>query len=385
MKINKWYSGLSGKQKLWLFGSILVMLAISGIGLYLNPDGKKQINEAFTTDMTIKQIAPKLGVTDKSLAKELKLNIDAPKRKSLSTLNVSDHTLQHAVEHLLSHRDSNLKYFIYFALVFGAIIFLLKLGRPDRIEIKQKKFYYPRSPYILFLLISVIFCGFVLGKSPNPMEGAVKVFKSVVGLYPDPLIKIAAFIFFIALAVVANKVICGWACPFGALQELIYSIPIFRKIKKIKIPFWITNSIRAVLFFAVLVILFGIVGGKKGLVLYHYINPFNLFNIDFDSVSIPITIISVLVIAFIFYRPFCQLICPFGFLSWISEKFSIFRIRIDHEKCTNCNACIEACPLNAANAYVENKKLGSDCFSCGRCLNTCSFDAIKYDKADKHK
>ena len=33
---------------------------------------------------------------------------------------------------------------------------------------------------LLTLLLAVVICGFVLGKSPNPMEGAVKVFKSLV-------------------------------------------------------------------------------------------------------------------------------------------------------------------------------------------------------------
>ncbi len=44
--------------------------------------------------------------------------------------------------------------------------------------------WYPRWPYIGALIVAVAVCGFALGKSPNPMEGAVKVFKSFVGLYP---------------------------------------------------------------------------------------------------------------------------------------------------------------------------------------------------------
>ena len=54
------------------------------------------------------------------------------------------------------------------------------------------------------------------------MEGAVKFFKGMVGLQPSMVAVVLGFIFFIWLAIVGNKLVCGWACPFGALQELCY-------------------------------------------------------------------------------------------------------------------------------------------------------------------
>lgn len=210
------------------------------------------------------------------------------------------------------------------------------------------------------------------------MESAVKLFKSMVGLYPDPISKVIAFLFFVFLAVIGNKIICGWACPFRALQELIYSIPILLKLKQRKLPFVLTNTIRAGLFTAMLLFLFGIIGGRKGLVIYHYINPFNLFNLDFENLSILITVIIALGGAFLVYRPFCQIMCPFGFISWITECLSIFRVRIDNSKCTQCGVCLKEYPLEAAKGIVEGKQMPADCFSCARCLNVCPVDAIKY-------
>ena len=215
------------------------------------------------------------------------------------------------------------------------------------------------------------------------MEGIVKVFKSMVGLYPDPKAKVIAFGFFIILAVVGNKMICGWACPFGALQELIYSLPILRKTKQKKIPFISTNTIRSGLFIAMLLFLFGVIGGRKGTVIYHYVNPFNLFNLDFEIFSILLTVIITLLGSLIIYRPFCQFICPFGFVSWIAERFSIFRVRINQDECTQCNACIKVCPLDASKGRVAGKKMPADCFSCGRCLNVCPVDAIQYTSVFK--
>jgi len=380
MNNSFWFSQISFKQRIWLFTTLAGMLAITVLGILLSSSSKPKESIDFSINMSIRDIAPKLGVTGKGLARELELPIDISKKKPLNLLKVTEEELHHAAEHILSHRDSMLKYYIYAALVFFGLVFLTKLGRPDGSDVKHRHNWYPRAPYIISLLLSVIVAGFLLGKSPNPMEGAVKVFKSMVGLYPDPVIKVIAFSFFIILAVIGNKIICGWACPFGALQELIYSIPILQKIKKKKLPFIFTNTIRVCLFIAMLLFLFGIIGGRRGFVIYHYVNPFNLFNFDFEAFSILLTVIITLLVSFNIYRPFCQFICPFGLVSWIAERVSIFRVRIDKEKCIQCGACIKACPLEAAKGRVEGKRLPADCFSCARCLNVCPTDAIKYGR-----
>jgi NAD-dependent dihydropyrimidine dehydrogenase PreA subunit len=359
------------------------MVVTVALGLRATASIEEPATDTFTTDMPIQHIAREIGVTGRGLAKELKLDLDVPKKKPLKALGVSEEQLQHAVEHLVSHQDSILKYFVYIALSLFAVVFLTELGRPDGIDVKERKSWYPRAPYLVILLISVVVCGFLLGKSPNPMEGFVKVLKSAVGLYPDPVIKMLAFLFFMSLVVVGNKVICGWACPFGALQELIFSLPLLRHVKRAKLRFGITNAVRAALFLVMLLFLFGIVGGRKGFVVYHYVNPFNLFNLDFDPISIPITIAVVLIVALAIYRPFCHFICPFGLVSWVFEKLSVARVKVDHEKCTRCGACVKACPSEAAKGRVERKRLPADCFSCARCLNVCPVDAICYSVRKK--
>jgi len=92
-----------------------------------------------------------------------------------------------------------------------------------------------------------------------------------------------------------------------------------------------------------------------------------------------LTVILALLGSLFVYRPFCQFVCPFGFVSWIAERFSIIRVRIDMDKCTQCGACIRACPLEAAKGRVERRRFKADCFSCARCLNVCPTDAIRYE------
>ncbi len=363
---------------MWFIVSVVAVLSISVLGILCEPDRPNQAENQFTISMSIKEIAPKLDVTGKGLARELALPLDTPKKKPLSELGISQEQLDHATTHILSHRSTGLKYYLFAAIVLFGLLYLTRFGRPDNADISERKLWYPPIPYITCLLAVVLVCGFLLGKSPNPMEGTVKVFKSMVGLYPSMLSKLLALIFFVVLAIIGNKLICGWACPFGALQELAYSLPILRKTKRWKAPFWLTNTIRGGLFCVVLLFLFGIVGGRKGFVIYHYLNPFNLFNLDFDHWLILVTVVVSLALAFFTYRPFCHLICPFGLVSWIAEQGSLTREKVDHEKCTDCGACIQACPTEAAKGRVSDKLFAADCFSCARCLNVCPQDAIRY-------
>ena len=377
------FSNLSRRQWTWLVLALLAAVVILAVGgLRQKAAAPVQVAD-FTVEMGVKQIAPRLDVTGKNLARELGLQLDVPKTEPVKALGVTQEELDHAVEHLLGHRETAFKYYIFVALVLLGLVYLVRLGRPDGSPAAERKTWYPRWPYVASLVVAVAMGGFALGKSPNPMESAVKVFKSLVGLYPSVAAKVVAFAFFAALAVVGNKVICGWACPFGALQELIYQLPVLRNLKKRKLPFAASNTVRGTLFAVMLLLLFGILGGRKGFVIYHFINPFNLFNLDIETVTVGATIVVALVVSFGFYRPFCQFICPFGFLSWLLEQLSIFRVKVDHDRCTNCGACVAACPLDAAKDRVAGRMLPADCFSCARCLNVCPVDAISYGLVGK--
>jgi ferredoxin len=368
---------LSKVQWVWLVGSLAIGAALVTVGWVLEPRGDQTL-PSFTTAMSIRDIAPKLDVTGKALARDLGLPLDAPKGKPLDRLGIAQGDLDRVAAHLLAHQSGPLKYYVFAALVLWGLVFLIRLGRPDGSPNAERKTWYPREPYVAALLVAVAVCGFALGKSPNPMEGALKVFKSMVGLYPSVWEKVAALAFFLALAVVGNKLVCGWACPFGALQELLYSLPFFKQIKRRKVPFLVSNAIRGTLFAAMLLLLFGVVSRRKGFVLYHSMNPFNLFSFDFDELTVVITIVVALGLALLIYRPFCQFICPFGFISWLAERVSLARVWVDAGRCNQCGACVQACPLEAAKHKVAVRLFAADCYSCARCLNVCPQEAISY-------
>ncbi|MBU1221169.1 4Fe-4S binding protein [Myxococcota bacterium] len=374
MKI--WFKYLSKTQKIILFiaGGLFLSIILSTV---LIPSQKKSSNIKFTVENSIREIAPLLGVTGKALARELGLDIRIKKGRPLKQYGIKQEKLDHAVEHLKSHRPADRKYIVFAALVLFSGIFLLRLGKPDNLPPKLRQSSFPRTPLILTALFSIIFAGFIFGKSPNPMESSVKIFKALAGLYSDLNAKLLAFLFFFALGIIFNKIVCGWACPFGALQEIIYSVTNSQKFK-FRPPFRLSNSIRVILFAAMIILISGIILNKPGFVIFHYINVFNIFNFDFDLFSVIVTLTIILLLSFFTYRPFCTFICPFGLLSWISEKLSIVKIKVNQSKCVECGLCSRYCPTDAIGAKVKDKSVVPDCYSCGRCLNICPKDAITY-------
>ncbi len=365
------------QRKLYAVG-IAVAVGVIALGYALTRNIRTPMESKYTIEQSIGQIASGLEVTGQSLAKELNLPMDAPRKEPLQSLGITQDKLDVAAGHLKSHEPSNLTYFVYIAIVAFGLLYLVRLGRPDGSPVVERNHWYNRTPYIVALTVAVVLSGFVLGKSPNPMESFVKVFKAMVGLYPSVWVQLLWFAFFIVLVIVGNKLVCGWGCPFGAIQELIYSVPVLRKLKKKKLPFLFTNTVRVLLFLVSLGLLFGIIDKQRGFVAYHLVNPFNMFDLKFETTSIALVVIITLLISVVSYRPFCHIICPFGLVSWIAEKFSMAKVRINRAKCTSCGSCARACPSEAALGILQQKKLPSDCFSCGRCLNVCPEDAIKY-------
>jgi ferredoxin len=267
-------------------------------------------------------------------------------------------------------------YLLWPVLLAGALWWLLRGGRmEDGSLLPVNKRYRPVGFHAALVLV-VLFFGFASGKSPNPMEGLVKFVKALAGFYDDPWIKLGFLLFFTVLAVLGTKLVCGWGCPFGALQEIVYDLPLLPRGKKLRLPFLFTMSVRTLLFGLFLFFISGLAGPKW--VLYHGINPFNLFGFEFSQASIGVTIGICLLLSVVIYRPFCQMVCPFGWYAWFLEKIALTGIRIDHKACTACGACDRACPVEAAHDRLAGKALPAECFSCARCLRVCPVDAIDY-------
>lgn len=221
-------------------------------------------------------------------------------------------------------------------------------------------------------LAAVLVFGVALGADPSPM-GTVK---DAIVLYGESgvvfLPRLKALGIFLLLVVLANKFICSWGCQLGVLQDLLFRLGQAGDLKRRKLPFAFTNTVR-VLFFTALVL-----GALLGSDIIAPIDPFKIYS--------PLAIgawgaafITLLLAASLFvYRPWCHLFCPFGLVGWIAEKISVYKIKVDYAKCVACGACESACPSTVMGAILRRERAIPDCFACGDCLAACPAGAVSF-------
>ncbi len=52
---------------------------------------------------------------------------------------------------------------------------------------------------------------------------------------------------------------------------------------------------------------------------------------------------------------------------------------VDMEKCTGCEACVDACPVEAIAMDDGKAKISDECVDCGQCVDECPVEAIEME------
>lgn len=194
--------------------------------------------------------------------------------------------------------------------------------------------------------------------------------------------------------ILLGRVVCGFLCPFGLVQELLYKIP-SRKLKK---SVWTRRlSYLKYVILVVFVILIPLVFLTPGFC--KYICPAGTLE---GGIPLLLTneslrqlagrlfqwkalLLAILLVSAVFiFRVFCRFLCPLGALYGLFHKMSLFGMRIDPEKCNDCGLCVRHCKMDV-------KKVGdAECIQCGECIESCPQYALcfglKHDSSQtKHR
>ena len=81
-------------------------------------------------------------------------------------------------------------------------------------------------------------------------------------------------------------------------------------------------------------------------------------------------------------RTYCNTICPVGTILGYLSKYSIFKIRIDKEKCNNCGLCEKNCKASCIDSKTETIDY-TRCVTCFDCIDKCNKGAISYVRRHK--
>ena len=196
----------------------------------------------------------------------------------------------------------------------------------------------------------------------------------VVGEVPYLLIGVLLLV-----GAVGGSLVCGWACPFGFLQDALGKITRH----KLSLP-PLAGHLRYV-------VLVGLVLALPLLLGWHGV-PFEKQAVSICRVcpagalesGVPHSLQSVLAggpwlmswqkvvllavflgAALVIHRPWCRLLCPLGGALGLFNRFSLFHLQFNARECTECNLCRSRCSMGVK---LDRQLNAPNCVRCLECL-----------------
>ena len=185
------------------------------------------------------------------------------------------------------------------------------------------------------------------------------------------------------LGVLFGRLLCGWVCPFGFLQDLLFKIPS----PKFALPQW-TSFLKYVVLL-LFVLLIPALWGLDTPYSFCRVCPASAIQVTIPNLitgqynPIPLIIfiklgilLFVMALAVFSSRSFCKAFCPIGALMGPLNYISFWAIRHPAKFwCTSCKKCNSICPADGqplarySNDIAPNRD--ANCIVCHDCQLAC--------------
>ena len=189
-------------------------------------------------------------------------------------------------------------------------------------------------------------------------------------------------ILFLPASLLFGNFFCGWACPYGTVQELMGSIGRKFLKKRYKMPRSIQKYLQYLRYLLFVILIIGI--------LNFVLTPMNGYGTFMRVISegttnvvsyVALGIMIVYLLASVFFeRAFCNYLCTEAARYGVLSMVRIFSIKRNEETCINCKRCDKACPMNiqvSANNHVRN----GQCINCMKCIHVCPVEGtLRYSR-----
>ena len=187
------------------------------------------------------------------------------------------------------------------------------------------------------------------------------------------------------LGLLLARTICGFLCPFGFFQDMLYKVktPKVKKSAYTRLLSYLKYVFLIALVIAVPLIYHNVPGFCK------YICPAGTFEGGVGLLSNAVNankypmlgylfswkfvLLVVCITASIFvYRAFCRFICPLGAIYGFFNKVSLLGVKLEKSKCIDCGMCISKCKMDIRHVGDH------ECINCGECISVCPTKAISW-------
>jgi len=190
-------------------------------------------------------------------------------------------------------------------------------------------------------------------------------------------------VLWLGASIVLGRGWCSWVCFYGGLDEGFSTIarkPIIKNINKK----W------TYLPFAILLVIVLTSAATLSPTYCAWLCPFKAVT-EFEEISSSTVLLQTIIFFSLFLglvivlpiltkrRTQCGLFCPMGAFQSFTNKLNIFEVRIDPEKCVQCNRCVKTCPtFSIDEKHVARGKPGITCTKCGKCADACPKEAVSF-------
>jgi len=185
----------------------------------------------------------------------------------------------------------------------------------------------------------------------------------------------------LVVGALTGSLACGWACPFGYVQDLLAKLPT----RKFSPPVWM-GYFRYVVLLA-LVLLLPFLFGRQGI---HFedqvLSICRVCPAGALEAGLPYSVRSLLAgdgwvmswfktglllvflgAALFIHRPWCRLFCPLGGILALFNRFSLFHLRFNPRQCVECNLCRSRCLMGVHLDQRVNVTGCIRCLECAKC------------------
>lgn len=189
-----------------------------------------------------------------------------------------------------------------------------------------------------------------------------------------------------------GRVYCSTVCPIGALHDMVLWTR--RKVFRRRITYRYEPA-RSVRWHVLAIYVVCIVAGITVVPLW--IEPWNIMRNICSAINPSaaestwiglglggatgivagaLSFVLVILCAVFTGRGFCNMLCPVGTALGAVNRYSLYQIAFDPDKCVNCMKCEEVCSagcVKVVGRYVDNTR----CVRCFDCIDACPNDAIR--------